>query len=77
MINKVFFALYLVMCVCYVGDVVNTVQYLIRKRPGRRQTDRIGRAFMGFWIIAFLLLFLAYLWAKSLVHFYNFLTISN
>lgn len=77
MIDKVFFALFLVMCVCYVGDAVSTVQYLIRKRPGRRQTDRITRAFMGFWIIAFLLLLLDYLLVKGLVHFYNFLTISN
>nr|DAW78636.1 MAG TPA: hypothetical protein [Caudoviricetes sp.] len=69
MIDNVFYSLYLLMCVCYVGDVVCTVQYLIRKRPDTRQMDRIIRAFMEFWIIAFLLLLLAYLWAKSLVHF--------
>ena len=72
MIDNVFFFLFLVMCVCYVEDVVSTWLYLYRKRPDTRQVYRIFRAFMRFWIIAFLLLLLAYLWAKSLVHvFYD------
>lgn len=69
MINNVFFSLYLVLCVCYVGDVVRTVQYMIRKRPDTRQMDRIFRAFMGFWIFAFFLLLLDYLLLKVVVHF--------
>gem|GEM_PF-3386009 len=69
MIDNVFYSLYLLLCVCYVGDVVSTIQYLIRKRPDTRQMDRIFRAFMGFWIFAFLLLLLDYLFLKALVYF--------
>ena len=64
-----FFFLYLLLCVCYVEDVVCILRYLIRKRPDTREMDRIFRAFVGFWLIAFLLLLLAYLWLKALVHF--------
>lgn len=69
MIDNVFFFLYLLLCVCYVEDVVCILRYLIRKRPDTREMDRIFRAFVGFWLIAFLLLLLAYLWLKALVHF--------
>lgn len=76
MIDYVFFSLFLVMCVCYVGDVVSTVLYLHRKRPGRRQADRIVRVFIMFWIIAFLVLLMAYLWVQSLVHvFYDLINL--
>ena len=68
MINNVFFAIDLVMCVCYVGDVVSTVLYLHRKRADMSLIYRVLRTFIMFWIIVFLVLLMAYLWVQSLVH---------
>ena len=68
MIDYVFFSLFLVMCVCYVGDVVSTVLYLHRKRADMSLIYRVLRTFIMFWIIVFLVLLMAYLWVQSLVH---------
>ncbi len=68
MINNVFFAIDLVMCVCYAVDAVSTVLYLHRKRADMSLIYRVLRTFIMFWIIVFLVLLMAYLWVQSLVH---------